>query len=140
MAWNSYGLDEHASAFLGVRGNTPALLGELFSDLVSSWGRWMDRLAPSLISSTDTLFTSGDLLLGNRSTGFYLLLERAIGGPRGYLGWLDLRRYALEHLFSWTVIVLIGVGVWHLWDRRKHHDAYAERLLAQGGKPQQPEL
>lgn len=42
----------------------------------------------------------------------------------GYLGWLDLRRYAFEHLASWIVIVLIGVGFGHLWDRRKHNDAH----------------
>ena len=41
----------------------------------------------------------------------------------GYLGWTDLRRYALEHLLSWTVVLLSGLAVLHIWSKRKHNEA-----------------
>ena len=37
----------------------------------------------------------------------------------GYLGWLDLRQYAAEHLISWIVVLSIGLAVWHLGNKRK---------------------
>lgn len=98
MARNSYRLDERVSAFLGVRGDTPALLGKFLSALVSSWGRRMDRFAPSLIRSADPLFTGGDLLLGNRSTDFYVLSERVIGGPSRVFGMARLAAICLRAL------------------------------------------
>lgn len=36
-----------------------------------------------------------------------------------YLAWLDLRRYAYEHLIVWAVLMLPGMGLWYLWSRRK---------------------
>ena len=36
-----------------------------------------------------------------------------------YLGWLDLRQYTYEHLTVWAVVMLLGMGLWYLWRRRK---------------------
>ncbi len=36
-----------------------------------------------------------------------------------YLGWPDLRRYALEHVISWAVILLFGATLWYFRNRRK---------------------
>ena len=36
-----------------------------------------------------------------------------------YLGWPDLRRYIYEHLSVWAVVMLLGMGLWYLWKRRK---------------------
>lgn len=36
-----------------------------------------------------------------------------------YLGWPDFQQYFKEHLISWVVVlVILGLSVWHLWNRR----------------------
>lgn len=36
-----------------------------------------------------------------------------------YLAWPDLRRYISEHLIVWMVVMLLGVGLWNLYHRRR---------------------
>lgn len=42
-----------------------------------------------------------------------------------YLGWPNFRQYVLEHLVSWTVVLVIsGLSMWYL-GYRKHHSGAA---------------
>jgi hypothetical protein len=35
-----------------------------------------------------------------------------------YLGWSYFPRYFREHLISWAVVLLVGLALWFLWNKR----------------------
>jgi hypothetical protein len=46
-----------------------------------------------------------------------------------YLGWSSFQRYLGEHLISWIVVLLICLGVKHLWNRKRLAQ-HAVRVMA----------
>jgi hypothetical protein len=58
-------------------------------------------------------------VLGTEVLTSIVFWKRLPASETEYLAWPDLQGYTYEHLIVWTVLMLLGMGFWYLWNRKK---------------------